>query len=43
MFYALSTTEGMLIFGADVTNAFGDVPQPAQGMYILSDKAFHKW
>ena len=42
MFYALSAAEGMQLFGADVTNAFGDVPPPAQGMYILPDKAFHE-
>ena len=43
MFYALAAAEGMQIFGADVTNAFGDAPPPAQGMHILPDKAFHEW
>jgi hypothetical protein len=43
MFYALAAAEGMQIFGADVTNAFGDAPPPAQGMHILPDKAFNEW
>ena len=32
MFYVLSVVESMQIFGADVMNAFGDAPLPAQGM-----------
>jgi hypothetical protein len=43
MFYVLSVVESMQIFGADVMNAFGDAPPPAQGMHILLDKVFHKW
>ena len=43
MFYALATAKGILIYSADVTNAFGDAPPPKQGLYILPDKAFQDW
>ena len=41
MFYAMSAAGGMMIYGAEVTNVFGDAPPPAQGLHILPDKAFH--
>jgi hypothetical protein len=43
LFYAVSTAENMLIFGADVSNAFAKAPPPKQGFFIHPDKAFHKW
>ena len=43
IFYALATAEGMLVFGADVTNTFGDAPPLQQGLNILPDKVFHDW
>ena len=43
MFYTLAVAEGMLIYGADVTNLFGDAPPPTQGLHILPDKAFQDW
>jgi hypothetical protein len=35
LFYEISTTENMLIYGADVSNAFSKAPPPKQGFYIL--------
>ena len=43
IFYALAAAENLLIYGADVTNAFGDAPPPKQGLQILPDKAFKDW
>jgi len=33
LFYALAAVENMLIFGADVSNAFAKAPPPTQGFY----------
>jgi hypothetical protein len=33
----------MLIFGADVSNAFGEAPPPKQGFFIRPDQAFRDW
>jgi hypothetical protein len=35
--------ENLLIYGADVSNAFAEAPPPKQGFYIYPDRAFHKW
>ncbi len=43
LFYAVSAAENMLIFGADVSNAFAEAPLPKQGFFIHPDKAFHAW
>ena len=43
LFYTISKVDNLVVFGADVTNAFGDVPPPKQGLHILPDKAFHEW
>jgi hypothetical protein len=43
LFYAVSAAENMLIFGADVSNAFAKAPPPKQGFFICPDKAFHAW
>jgi hypothetical protein len=43
LFYAVSTAENMLIFGADISNAFAKAPPPKQGFFIHPDKAFHEW
>ncbi len=42
-FYVVSLAENLLIFGADVSNAFAEAPPPKQGFYIRPDKAFHDW
>eukprot|EP00804_Cyclotella_cryptica_P018023 CCRYP_008311-RA/>CCRYP_008311-RA protein AED:0.31 eAED:0.31 QI:0/0/0/1/1/1/2/0/220 len=43
MFYAVSAAENLLIFGADVCNAFSEAPAPKQGFYIQPDRAFSEW
>ncbi|KAL9178443.1 hypothetical protein ACHAXT_003773 [Thalassiosira profunda] len=43
LFYALSAAENLVVFGADVSNAFGEAPPPKQGFYIRPDKAFLDW
>jgi hypothetical protein len=43
LFYAISAAENMLIFGADVSNAFAKAPPPKQGFFVRPDKAFHDW
>jgi hypothetical protein len=40
LFYAVAAAENLLIFGADVSNAFSEAPPPKQGFYIHPDKAF---
>jgi hypothetical protein len=42
LFYAILAVEYLLIYGADVSNAFAEVPPPKQGVFILPDRAFHK-
>ena len=43
MFYAISAAENLLIFGADVCNAFSEAPPPKQGFYLQPDRAFCEW
>ena len=43
IFYGVAAAENLLIFGADVSNAFGEAPAPKQGFYIRPDKAFSEW
>jgi len=43
IFYAVSAAENLVIFGADVSNAFAEAPPPKQGFYIRPDKAFQAW
>jgi hypothetical protein len=43
LFYAISAAENLLIFGADVSNAFAKAPPPKQGFFVCPDKAFHEW
>jgi hypothetical protein len=43
LFYAVSAAENLLIYGADVSNAFAEAPPPKQGFYIHPDRAFRKW
>jgi hypothetical protein len=39
----VAAAENLLVFGADVSNAFGEAPPPKQGFYIRPDKAFTEW
>jgi hypothetical protein len=43
MFYAICAAKNLLIYGADVSNAFAKVPPPKQGFFIFPDRAFIKW
>ena len=40
IFYDIAAVENLLIFGADVTNAFGDALLPKQGFFIHTDWVF---
>ncbi len=43
IFYAISATENMRVYGADVSNAFAEAPLPKQGFFIYPNRAFHDW
>ena len=43
LFYAVSAAENLLIYCADVSNAFAEAPPPKQGFYIHPDRAFREW
>jgi hypothetical protein len=43
LFYAIAAAENLLIYGADVSNAFAEAPPPKQRFYIHPDRAFHEW
>jgi hypothetical protein len=39
----MSATENMLVYDADISNAFAEAPPPKQGFFIYPDQAFHNW
>jgi hypothetical protein len=43
LFYAIAGAENLLVFGADISNAFAEAPQLKQGFFIWLDRAFNKW
>jgi hypothetical protein len=43
LFYGVAAAENLLIYGADVSNAFAEAPPPKQGFYIYPDRAFKEW
>ncbi len=43
LFYAVAAAENLLVFGADVSNAFAEAPPPKQGFFIRPDRAFNEW
>lgn len=43
LFYGIAAAENMLVYGADVGNAFAEAPPPKQGFYIQPDRAFVEW
>jgi hypothetical protein len=43
LFYAIAAAENLMVYGADVSNAFAEAPPPKQGFYIHPDCAFHDW
>ncbi len=40
IFNAASSIKNLIIFGADISNAFAEAPPPKQGFYIHPNKAF---
>lgn len=43
LFYAIAAAENLMLYGADVSNAFAEAPPPKQGFYIRPDSAFKAW
>ena len=43
LFYGIAAAENLIVYGADVSNAFAEAPPPKQGFYIRPDRAFHEW
>ncbi len=43
LFDAVAAAENLLVFGADVSNAFAEAPPPKQPFFIKPDRAFHEW
>ena len=43
LFYAAAAAEDFKIYGADVSNAFGEAPPPKQFFFIRPDRAFQDW
>jgi len=41
LFYVVSLAENLLIYGADVSNAFAEAPPPKQGFFIHPDRAWN--
>jgi hypothetical protein len=42
LFYAIAASENLVVYGADVCNAFAEAPPPKQGFYVRPDRAFNK-
>ena len=42
LFYAVAAAENLLVFGADVSNAFAEAQPPQQPFFIKPDRAFHE-
>ena len=43
IFYALAAAENLVIFGADISNAFAEAPPPKQGFYIRNSHMVDRW
>ena len=43
LFYAIAAAKNLVVYGADVCNAFAEAPPPKQGFYVRPDRAFHEW
>ncbi len=43
LFYVITATENLLLFGSDVCNAFAEAPPPKEGFFIRTDCTFHEW
>jgi hypothetical protein len=43
LFYGIVAAEYLVVYGADVSNAFAEAPLPKQGFFISPDNAFLAW
>jgi len=43
LFWALSATHGLMVYGADVMNAFAEAPPPVHPLFMQIDDAFREW
>jgi hypothetical protein len=43
LFYGVAAAENLIVYGADVSNAFAEAPPPKQGFFIRPDNAFLAW
>jgi hypothetical protein len=43
LFYAVAAAENLLVFSANVSNAFAEAPPPKQPFFIRPDRTFHEW
>ncbi len=43
LFYAVAAAENLLVYGANMSNAFAEAPSPKQGFYIHPNRAFNDW
>ncbi len=43
LFYAIAAAENLVVYGADICNAFAEAPPPKQGFYVRPDRAFNEW
>jgi hypothetical protein len=43
LFFDIATSENLLLFGANVSNASAQAPPPRQSFYIFQDRAFCDW
>jgi hypothetical protein len=43
LFYAITAAENLVVYSADVCNAFAKTPPPKQGFYVRPDRAFSDW
>jgi len=43
LFWAIAAKRGLVVVGADVSNAFAEAPAPGNTFYIIPDQIFHQW
>jgi hypothetical protein len=43
LLYGVVAAENLIVYGADVSNAFAEAPPPKQGFFIWPDNTFHAW
>jgi hypothetical protein len=43
LFYGIAAAENLIVYGADVLNAFAETPPPKQGFFRWPNNTFHAW